>query len=153
MSTDPGLDGVEAIRARLDDAVADLQSVSTAPELAELIAGRDLPPRSPASFVVDLGDKAGQATVAAGFHRQRIQQRIGVLTVVTYSGKAGARRAQAELEALRKPLADALVAWSPGGSFSPLSLVDRRQIRNERSSAHYYLMQLETHWNLEVKDG
>lgn len=110
---------VTDVIARLESQVPALIKVEGAAELSLLIDKGKLPPRTPAAFVLWLGEDAAPVATVTGVHRQQVTTVIGVVLVESVAGDATGARAYEEAAPLRDAVTDALAGWPPGTGFEP----------------------------------
>ena len=97
-------------------------------DLSALIAAGNLPARSPAAYVLALGESAGEGAAMVGAQRQRVDETIGVVLVhaVHGDGATGAK-SQSVIDAVADEVRQALLGWSPDDDvFAP---VEYRRLR------------------------
>jgi hypothetical protein len=102
------------------------QRVEGVADLAGLVGRKQLPPQTPAAWVLWLGDDAGPAADMTGGSRQTVKERIGVLLMHRVAGDSKGTQAQAELEALRVDVRGALAGWEPDSEAEPIEYLRGR---------------------------
>lgn len=123
-------DLVAPVIERVKTQVATLESrVSGAADL-QLLAARDIAPaRTPAAYVITLGDDADTLSTATGVTRQRITETIGVVLAHRVAGDPTGDRVTRDLVGLRDDVRAALVGWQPTGADEPLEYKLSRALR------------------------
>lgn len=147
---DPGVSLIDVVPARLKTEIPELKSVGTAADMARLINAKAMPADHmlPAAFVILPSDVAGQNKAPVGRVIQQFvtETVVVVLALYKHNDPTGAA-ALKDLEPLKPRLADALVGWSPGGSYDVLSH-SRRQLTQAGGNGKLvvYLHELKTTW-------
>lgn len=111
---------VDAIIARLESQVPDLRQVEGAAELSEMIERGLLPHRTPAAYVLPLGDDAEDNALGVNAMSQRLTEIVGIVLVVRVAGDARGNRRRQALEPLIEDVRDALLGWVPLPDHDPL---------------------------------
>ncbi|MPZ57616.1 MAG: hypothetical protein GEU91_14175 [Rhizobiales bacterium] len=117
------------VRARIDANVAPLAGrVEEVADLAELVARKALPQRSPMAYVIPLGFNAGASMDATGAHMQVLDQAVGVVLYVEASGDPKAKRALATIDTLEAALLAGVCGWVPAGAIDAVRAVRGRLV-------------------------
>lgn len=138
MSDHPDLAG--AVAARLTEQVEGLKSIETAAELSALIEAGRLPTRTPAAYVLPLGEDAEASATYANRLSQRVNETIGVVLVVNSRDRVAGSRALGDIQPLKASVQTALIGWKPE-HFETAMQMDRSRMFD--MSAGYLFYQLD----------
>lgn len=134
------MSNVDAFITRLKATVPALhERVEGVADLAGLVGRKQLPPQTPAAWVLWLGEDAGPGTDMTGGTRQTVTEVIGVLLMHRVAGDSKGTQAQAELEALRVDVRSALVGWEPDPAADPIEYRRGRLIEVPQGTAFMQL--------------
>jgi hypothetical protein len=128
---------VEAVKARLSDAVPALRTVEGAANLAALMASNGLPQQTPAAHVVTLGIQGGDEEAAAGAFVQSVTEVVGV--IVTWRMVVQTDRAVADVETLIDEITQAVAGWEPEGAMAPFRLLRGQLVTMNKGTLVYQL--------------
>ncbi len=106
-----------AIITRLETQVTALKIVGGAAEIAAASAAL---PASPAAFVIEETDRAGENAVANDIH-QRVDVSLSVFLAVKNAKDSRGEAGQGDLETLRLAVRAALLGWAPATDIEPLT--------------------------------
>lgn len=87
--------------------------VDEAAKLSELMSRNQLPPVTPAAFVIPLALRGGRADAATGLFRQAVEHVVSVIIVVRVAGDATGRQGKQLLEPLKWKVIEAIAGWGP----------------------------------------
>jgi hypothetical protein len=90
--------------------------VEGAADLAALIQAKRLP-RTPAAFVLSIGEDAGEVKGITGAQRQRVSETIGVVILDKKQGEASGEEGYSKVEELRQNVRNALCGWRPAPDY------------------------------------
>ena len=128
---------VEAVKARLSDAVPALRTVEGAANLAALMASNGLPQQTPAAHVVTLGIQGGDEEAMAGAYIQSVTEVVGV--IVTWRMVVQTDRAVADVEMLIDEITQAVAGWEPEGAMAPFRLLRGQLVTMNKGTLVYQL--------------
>lgn len=140
-----GIDLVQAAIDRLEAQVSDLKSVEDAAELSELIRRNILPTRTPAAFVLPLGQEAQPSRSGTGRLHQQVQETLGVVLVYRHAGDKTGGKGRAGLVPVREAVRGALMGWQPHGDYTPLE-ARRTALQGLAAGAVILQMDFATAW-------
>lgn len=106
-----------AIITRLDTEVAALAIVGGA---AEIAAASEALAASPAAFVIEETNKAGENPVAHDVH-QRVEVSLSVFLAIKNAKDSRGQSGNSDLETLRLAVRAALLGWAPAADIEPLT--------------------------------
>ena len=128
---------VDALKARLRDAVPGLRSVEGAASIASLMASNALPQQTPAAHVVTLGMQGGNEEAMAGAYVQSITEVVGV--IVTWRTVVNTDRTVADVETLVREIVDAVAGWQPAGAMAPFRLLRGQLVTMTKGTLVYQI--------------
>ena len=128
---------VEAVKARLSDAVPALRTVEGAANLAALMASNGLPQQTPAAHVVTLGIQGGDEEAMAGAYIQSVTE--VVVVIVTWRMVVQTDRAVADVEMLIDEITQAVAGWEPEGAMAPFRLLRGQLVTMNKGTLVYQL--------------
>jgi hypothetical protein len=128
---------VEAVKARLSDAVPALRTVEGAANMAALMASNGLPQQTPAAHVVTLGIQGGDEEAMAGAFIQSVTEVVGV--IVTWRMVVQTDRAVADVETLIDAITQAVAGWEPEGAMAPFRLLRGQLVTMNKGTLVYQL--------------
>lgn len=108
------------IVARLDAQVSSLKKVAGAVDLAA--AQADIKNQTPAAWVIELADQAGENQLASQVS-QHAAVRFGVVFAVSNLRDARGEAALGDAKPLREAVMTALLGWQPGTGYDPCEYV------------------------------
>lgn len=108
---------VATIITRLDTQVAALKIVGGS---AEIAAAAEALAASPAAFVIEETNKAGENPVAHDVH-QRVDVSLSIFLAVKNAKDSRGQAGMSDLETLRLAVRDALLGWAPATDIEPLT--------------------------------
>lgn len=116
-----------AIISRIESQVTALKIVGGA---AEIVAASEALAASPAAFVLEELNAAGENNVANDTH-QRVEVSLSVFLAVKNAKDSRGEAGQGDLETLRLAVRAALLGWSPAAGIEPLTYTGGELFRFE----------------------
>jgi hypothetical protein len=131
---------LDQVIERLSSLVPDLTGrVEGAAQLALLMGRNELPPVTPAAFVVPLGLDAGAQMDATSVHQQTLTETIAAVLVVDYAGDHQGGLSLPAIDKLANDVIAVMAGWRPDDAIDAFALRRGRMLDARNGTLIYQL--------------